>query len=237
MITNFKQFVNENLLVPRNLEGRKEKLRHMNIKLLSQEVIECEDLVFDESFMDIDAKFVKLKKVNGTIFLKGGLWTEIPEWLKDVEIIGDFYCADNKLTTLKNSPKKVEGVFYCSNNELISLEGCPENVGRFNCSHNLLTSLEYCPKTDNRGFDCSYNELINLKYCPKNIKGYFGCRNNKLTSLEGGPEKVEIFNCMHNKLKSLEGCPKHIEENFYCDFNTIKLKLPDYVKLKGEFIN
>ena len=125
---DFKTFienisVKENLLVPRNLEGRKEKLKQMNIKLLSQEVI-------DE-------------------------WTEIPVWLKDVEIECDFYCDHNQLT---------------------SLEGCPETVGK--------------------GFSCSYNKLI-----------------------------------------SLEGCPVFIGGNFWCGNNKDKLKLPDFVELKGEFIN
>ena len=174
MITNFKQF-NENLLVPRNIEGRKEKLKQMNIKLLSQEVIDG-DLILDESFMDIDPKFVKLKKVNGYVWLVGGQWTEIPEWLKNIEIEGYFNCSNNKLTTLKNCPQKIGTDLFCSNNILTSLEGCPEIIKRiFWCDNNLLTSLEYCP------------EFI------------------------GG--------------------------NFECVSNKVKLELPGYVKLKGEFRN
>jgi hypothetical protein len=167
--------VNENLLVPRNLEGRKEKLKQMNIKLLSQELIDG-DLNLDESFMDIDAKFVKLKKVNGFVTLQGCEWTEIPAWLKDVEITGVFSCSYNKLTTLKNCPQKIGGSFSCSHNSLISLEGCP-----------------------------------------KTINNNFSCNNNQLTSLEG--------------------CPENIGGDFYCVGNKAKLELPDYVKLKGEFIN
>ena len=137
MITNFKTF-NENLLVPRNLEGRKEKLKQINIKLLSQEVIDG-DLELDESFMDIDSKFIKLKKVNGDVWLTGGEWTEIPEWLKDVEITEDFNCSVNNLTTLKNCPQKVGGNFSCSYNELTSLDGCPKNIGRdFYCFNNAI---------------------------------------------------------------------------------------------------
>ena len=117
MIKNFKQF-NENILIPRNLEGRKEKLKQMNIRLLSQEVIDG-DLMLDESFMDIDARFVKLKKVNGYVHLLGGKWTEIPAWLKDVEISVFFDCSDNKLTTLKNCPHKIGWDFYCGSNENI----------------------------------------------------------------------------------------------------------------------
>jgi len=175
MIINFKTFINENLLVPRNLEGRKEKLKQMNIKLLSQEVIDG-DLVLDESFMDIDAKFVKLKKVNGYMSLSGGLWTEIPEWLKNVEIDGSFDCSGNELMTLKNCPQKIEGYFSCSNNQLISLEGCPGNVWK-------------------------------------------------------------NFYCYSNLLKSLQGCPEFVGGDFWCENNKSILELPDYVKLKGEFVN
>jgi len=148
-----------NLLVPRNLEGRKEKLKQMNIKLLSQEVIDG-DLELDESFMYIDAKFVKLKKVYGDVWLRGGQWTEIPEWLKDVEITGSFNCSLNKLTLLKNCPHNIEGFFDCSYNKLTSLEGCPENIGG--------------------GFACSGNKLTTLEGSPENIGGYFWCKDNKI---------------------------------------------------------
>jgi hypothetical protein len=164
-----------NLLVPRNLEGRKEKLKHLNIKLLSQEVFDG-DLNIDESFMDIDPKIVKIKKVNGDVWLEGGQWKEIPLWLKDIEISGSFYCSKNKLTTLKNCPHKIGENFSCAENKLKSLEGCPRNI----------------------------------------------CEN---------------FSCAFNHLTSLKGCPEYVGGNFYCTLNIIKLKLPDYVKLKGTFIN
>jgi hypothetical protein len=48
-------------------------------------------LKLDESFMDIDPKFVKLKKVNGYVWLSGNKWTEIPTWLKNIEITGVFF--------------------------------------------------------------------------------------------------------------------------------------------------
>ena len=81
----------ENILIPRNLEGRKEKLKQMNIRLLSQEVIDG-DLDIDDSFIDIDPKSVKLKKVTGYVSLSGVSWEKIPVWLKNVKIIGFFYC-------------------------------------------------------------------------------------------------------------------------------------------------
>ena len=109
---DFKTFINENLLVPRNIEGRKEKLKQMNIRLLSQEVING-DIKLDQSFMDINPKFIKFKKVNGNVRLYGGKWTEIPEWLKDVEMEGTFDCLDNNLlTSLEGCPKNIGEIFY-----------------------------------------------------------------------------------------------------------------------------
>ena len=163
----------ENLLIPRNLEGRKEKLKQMNIKLLSQEVIDGE-LKLDESFMDIDPKFVKVKKVNGCIDLTGVKWIKIPAWLKDVEITGDFDCSYNKLTSLKNCPHKVGKSFYCQYNKLISLEGCPENIGKdFWCYNNKLSSLEGCPKIIGNNFYCRDNKAkLEL---PNYVKLKCGC--------------------------------------------------------------
>ena len=175
---DFKTFINENLLVPRNLEGRKEKLKQMNIKLLSQEVIDG-DLDLDESFMDIDPKFVKINKVNGDVYLSGQKWTEIPEWLKDVEINGSFCCAFNKLKSLKNCPQKIGSIFDCSFNRLKSLEGCPENVGDFYCQYNKLTSLEGCPENVGGDFQCSGNKIeLKLPDYVK-LKGKFKNKINK----------------------------------------------------------
>jgi len=197
MIKNFDQFVNENLLVPRNIEGRKEKRKQLNIRMLSHQEVIDGDIEFDESFMDINPKFVKLKEVYGTVLLSGGKWTEIPAWLKDVEIEIDFVCSNNQLTSLKNCPQKIGVNFYCSNNKLTSLVGCPQK-----------------------------------------IEGDFSCFVNKLISLEGGPKTVKYgFNCAKNNLESLDYCPKTVGRAFLCSNNKIKLKLPDYVRLKGGFFN
>ena len=147
----------ENLLVPRNIKGRKDKLKQMNIRLLSQEVI-TEHLYLDESFMDIDPKFIKVKKVNNHVWLKGEKWTEIPEWLKYVEIEGELICSYNKLTTLKNCPQKIGGDLYCHDNLLISLEGCPKiNNGNLYCYNNKI-KLELPGYVKLKG--CFYNQSI-----------------------------------------------------------------------------
>jgi len=144
--------------------------------MLSQEMIDV-TLHLDESFMDIDPKFVKLKKVNGTVWLEGGFWKEIPSWLKDVEISGDFFCSGNKLETLKN---------------------CPQNIGRkFYCQYNKLTTLDGCPQKISSDFSCSNNQLVSLEGCPENIEGDFWCYNNKV-KLEL-PDNVKIGGEFINK--------------------------------------
>jgi hypothetical protein len=80
--------------------------------------------------------------VNGHVWLKGGQWTEIPAWLKNVEIIGDFSCSYNNLISLKNCPQKIGGIFKCSCNQLTSLEGCPANIGGYFTSYNNKVKLE-----------------------------------------------------------------------------------------------
>jgi hypothetical protein len=78
---------------------------------------------------------------------------------------GDFYCHNNKLTSLKGAPSVVNGDFYCYNNKLTSLEGAPSVV--------------------NGGFSCFSNNLTSLKGAPSAVNCYFYCANNKLTSLAG----------------------------------------------------
>jgi hypothetical protein len=115
---DFKTFVNENLLVPRNLEGRKEKFKQMNIKLLSQEVIDG-DLDLDDSFINIDPKFIKVKKVNGNVWLKGEKWNEFPEWLKKVKIEGYINSDNRKLLSLDYPKDKSEN--YLRNHNRLKL--------------------------------------------------------------------------------------------------------------------
>lgn len=135
-IKEWKQY-NESILVPRNLEGRKDKLRQDRIKLLSQEVIEGY-LEIDESFEGIGYQSVKVKEIRGNVDLtinKG----YIPTWLRNVKIIGYFYCSNNKLTSLDNCPYFVVGDFFCSNNKLTSLNECPKYTGGdFYCRKNLV---------------------------------------------------------------------------------------------------
>jgi hypothetical protein len=104
--------ITNNLIGNRNIEGIKEKQKQMANQKISQEVIDG-DLEFDDSFVDINPKLVKLKKVNGTVYLAAGKWNKIPEWLKDVEITGSFNCSNNNLTSLENCPYKIGKNLIC----------------------------------------------------------------------------------------------------------------------------
>jgi hypothetical protein len=68
---------------------------------------------------------------------------KLPKILKNLTIGKDFWCTDNHLTSLENSPIYVVGNFGCSHNKLISLEGAPEYIGgNFYCRGNPVRFTE-----------------------------------------------------------------------------------------------
>ena len=106
-----------------------------------------------------------LVDVDGSVYLSGRELTKLP--LKFGRVSDDFYCYNNKLTTLEGGPVEVGGDFYCDNNKLITLEGGPKQVGGdFNCSNNNLTTLEGSPKWVGGDFSCSNNNLTTLEHFP-----------------------------------------------------------------------
>ena len=120
-------------------------------------------------------------------------------------ITGDFYCAHNRLTSLKGGPVVV--------------------LGNFRCSHNFLKSLEHAPLIVKKDFDCSDNILESLKNSPKEVGGNFHCYENNLESLDGVTRVIGAdFNCARNsKLKSLAGCPEKVGRYFNCDAELVGL--------------
>ena len=85
---------------------------------------------------------------ENVIFERGDLKI-IPEIYADT-IVSSFGVYGNKLVTLENSPKIVNGVFVCSNNKLLSLFGAPKIQGNrdleyFWCDINFLMSLDFLP--------------------------------------------------------------------------------------------
>jgi hypothetical protein len=91
-----------NILVPHNIEGRKDKMKQILLKKLQQEIIEGDKITFEyDLYKDIPDDLVKVKQINGYVSLKGG-WPIIPKWLSNVKINGYFDCSYNHLTTLEN---------------------------------------------------------------------------------------------------------------------------------------
>ena len=95
---------------------------------------------------------------KGDLNLSGRNLTKLPDILTDISVGGDFYCNNNRLTSLVGAPKRIYGYFECGENNLTSLIGAPEYVGgNFNCGQNKLTSLEGCPKYVGGDFFCRNN--------------------------------------------------------------------------------
>jgi hypothetical protein len=140
-----------NLLIPRRIEGRIDKMIQTYIK--------------NGSKGDLDLSDINL--------------TKLPDVLKYVDVVGDFACDNNQLTSLVGAPKSVGGSFSCSGNKLTSLEGAPRSVGGdFHCDNNKLTSLIGAPKSVGGFFNCYYNELTSLVGAPESVGGGFYCFNN-----------------------------------------------------------
>ena len=80
--------------------------------------------------------------VNGTVNMDDRDLTSIP--IKFGIVTGNFICTNNRLTTLKNTPREVGGYFDCSFNKLTTLKGSPKKVGTFACRSNSprLTQTE-----------------------------------------------------------------------------------------------
>ena len=147
----------------------------------------------------------------------------------------------NKTVNISNKNlKKIEvqfnqivGDFYCCNNKLTSLEGCPHIVnGHFDCSNNQLSSLEYCPEIIEGTLWCNNNEL-NCLEGPKIIYEWLDCNNNKLTlnSLKRMNVDIKINYIEINNNKELG------ELENVTDFQELKEKVEDIFKIKKERSN
>lgn len=106
--------------------------------------------------------------VDGDVDLYSKGLTEFPSFIQFGTVKGNFFCDNNRLTTLKGSPIEVSKVFDCSDNRLVSLEGAPLRAKYFDCSSNKLASLEGAPR--------------------KTV--FFNCKNNTTKFSKGDVMKV-----------------------------------------------
>jgi hypothetical protein len=89
-----------------------------------------------------------------------------------INVDGDVDLQQMKLTKIPLKFNKVSGNFYCQNNKLSSLVGSPVSVGAdFNCSINHLVSLEDGPLKVKGSYICTNNILLNLVGCAEEIGG------------------------------------------------------------------
>jgi hypothetical protein len=111
------------------------------------------------------------KKIQALLIRQGCVWVagkgweidgNVDLWDQNLKTLptfsrvgGDFYCADNRFTTLAGAPQEVGGDFWCHRNKLISLEGAPTEVGGdFYCADNRLTTLAGAPTKVGGDFGC-----------------------------------------------------------------------------------
>lgn len=150
-----------------------------------------------------------MKIINGDVNLKFLSLKDIPDSIAIDECTGFYDVSSNRLTSLKNSPQKVD-CFSCAHNNLTSLIGGPKFVNDvYRCENNKLTSLDGIATFI--GNETRYSKTLVSSY-------------NKITSLEGyGFENTRFFNFNfgHNNLVSLNGSPQIVESTYQCNNNPI----------------
>jgi len=186
-----------------------------------------------------------MKTIQGDVNLTQFQLKEIPEILNGVHIKdGGFYIPYNRITSLKNSPEKVDRIFNCNANKINNFVGGPKEVGhllaiscrlttlegfpkitgyesniltgRIDISHNNLTSLVGLPETLYGNLDISNNPLKSLQGCSKVIKGNFVLDSIPITNMIGGPEIIEgDCTLISTQINSFVGFPKHIHGNLF----------------------
>ena len=145
------------------------------------------DYIDETNYKDYIGEYINVKE---NVELERLNLTKLP--IRFGTVGGNFYCGDNKLTSLEGAPNRVVGDFICGDNKLTSLEGAPKVVGgNFYCGDNKLTSLEGAPEKVGGSFDCEVNKLTSLEGAPKVVDGDFCCNDNYyLTSIKGAPKEI-----------------------------------------------
>jgi hypothetical protein len=147
--------------------------------------------------------------VDTHVFLSHKFLTEIPIQFGVVK--GGFFCAKNKLQSLKGVPHTITGSFHCEDNE--------------------LKNLDYAPKLVNEDFNCCRNPIKNIKNFRSQIDGDFAhsymsdkkCEIKELKSLYKKVENnLETAVVIHGKnlLKFLSY--NELKEEIISDILTVK---------------
>ena len=92
------------------------------------------------SFKEFIKNIHYIKQINGNLYLNHANLTELPN-LSNIIINGDFFCQNNKLTSLKGCPKVVKGTVFLDKNVPLSKE-------ILNIKDNLTRNKTYLNKED-----------------------------------------------------------------------------------------
>ena len=127
---------------------------------------------------------------DGEIDLIGMGLTKIPHPFSNV--FNGFYCHNNKLTTLENSPYSCM-FFNCSDNKLTNLKGSPDEVMEiFSCTDNLLTTLKDGPSYVGGDYIVSFNSKLETLDIECEILGDLRVDNCNIYNLDNF--KAEVVN-------------------------------------------
>ena len=169
----------------------------------------------EQALLDWDIDYTK--RDDGVIIVEGDIHiprkglTKLPD-LSKVIVKGDFWCHENKLTSLEGCPAFIGKSFCCSNNQLTSLKGAPVTVnGSFACAENQLTSLEGAPSSVGTGLFCNDNQLTSLAGAP--VTAFYWCKNNKLTSLEDTPKGFRLMSSDFGDFTSWDAIPEDVRKS------------------------
>lgn len=144
---------------------------------------------------DLPENFV----VNGDLDLSNMNLTKLPD-LHTVHVRGNFYCDNNRLSSLDNSPATVGRSFFADHNNLTTLRGCTPVIPMlFSVYTNMLQTLEYSPISVG-GYICHSNLLSSVVGMPQNEMVCFDCRNNRLADFDGAPFMVRTVKYSGNRI-------------------------------------
>ena len=177
----------------------------------SQNIQYTNDLIELFELCEVDYNNIKAVKrflLRDTLNIINTNVTTLPKIVSKTNF-KNYFIQHNKLTSLENSPRHVNGYFNCRYNKLITLKGGPQSVNGF--------------------YDCAYNQLSNLQFSPLHIGDDFICNHNNLTTLEGSPQNVgRDFDCTHNNLLKIDFGPKLVNQHYFIsNYNTTQFTEQD----------
>lgn len=144
------------------------------------------------------------------------------------EEIRELNCIEQKITSFKKYPKKLE-ILDCTFNNIRNLKDLPTTLKKLFCSNNKIIRLFHLPK-GLKILNCSDNKLTHLEdlfsvetLIPPQLE-YLNCSCNNIHKLDKLPESLIELICNQNLISDLNHLPTHLIK-LCCD-NNINIKYP-----------